>query len=380
MQEAIRILNVRLSKAGLPLKAQDTTLGPHAARMLYTRVGRIPVSILRTQSTQHAEYRDGEAGGFLDYFERFLLTYRPDALIALNPGPQPDPVFDLAFHIGKSVDLPTVLWLSDESAVNLTVMQNVDYCVVTSEYLRRRCWDSIGLVCKTLPHAFDWDEARLPRREPNVVTVLARTSPGEYRVGARIVERLSRVRPDIPVALVAEDWRVRHPVTAPAQVPWTVTEGPGPRSAPTQVYSETRILVAPSLGHGLFDRTVAEAMINGIPVLVSSRGALPETVGDAGLVIDIPEGYQPESTQVPRADDISPWVDTIIRLWDDSSLQTEVGERCAAHSQCWHPSRTIPIYEEFFRHLRPQPGPPLLPKWSDDWVRRLELPGGDRKR
>ena len=113
----------------------------------------------------------------------------------------------------------------------------------------------------------------------------------------------------------------------------------------------------------------------GIPVLVGNRGALPETVGDAGLVVDIPEVYQPDSTQVPRADDISPWVETIIRLWDDSSLRRQVGERCTAHSQRWHPSRTVPIYEEFFRHLRPQPGPPLLPKWSDDWVRRLDLPG-----
>ena len=61
-------------------------------------------------------------------------------MIALNPGPQPDLVFDLAFHVAKSVDVPTVLMLGDEIALNLTVMQNVDYCVVNSEYLR----DALG--------------------------------------------------------------------------------------------------------------------------------------------------------------------------------------------------------------------------------------------
>ena len=37
-----------------------------------------------------------------------------------------------------------------------------------------------------------------------------------------------------------------------------------------------------------FCRVAAEAMANGIPVIVSSRGALPEVVGDAGIILDIP--------------------------------------------------------------------------------------------
>ena len=36
-----------------------------------------------------------------------------------------------------------------------------------------------------------------------------------------------------------------------------------------------------------FCRVAAEAMANGIPVIVSSRGALPEVVGDAGIILDI---------------------------------------------------------------------------------------------
>ncbi len=297
-------------------------------------------------------------------------------MVALSPGPQPDPVFDLAFHMVKSVDIPTVLMLADETALNLTVMQNVDYCVVNSEYLRRRAWDAVGLVCKSLPHAFDWDQARLSRREPRAVTILARTSPGEFSVAAKLVEKLNRDRPDIPVVLV---WQAGHTQSLPTdlpQGPWTGVEGANRALSPGHICSDTKILVAPSLGHGLFDRSVAEAMINEIPVLVSNRGALPETIGDAGVVVDIPSCYQPDSPLIPRADDISPWVEAIVRLWEDSSLYRQVADRCSAHSQRWHPSRTIPIYEEFFRHLCPQPGPPLLPRWSDDGVRSLELPGG----
>ncbi len=340
------------------------------------RVGRIPVSALRTASVQPAEYQDAEAGSFLDYFERFLLTFRPDAMIALNPEPRPDPIFDLAFHVAKSVDIPTVLWLGEESAVNLTVMQNVDHCVVGSEHMRRRAWDSIGLICKVLPPAFDWDRARLEQRESRVVTVLARDTAGESRLAAKLLEKLGRTRPDIPVMTVSQDWRGGPTPADSPQSPGIGAYGHARGLSPEQLWAETRILVVPSLGHALFDRSTAEAMINGIPVVVSNRGALPEIVGEAGQVLDLPSSYQPEVPSVPWADDISPWVDAIVRLWDDPALCKEVGDRCAAHAQRWHPSRTIPVYEEFFRHLCPQPGPPMLPRWSDEWVRGLELPRG----
>ena len=365
-----------LSDAGLPFQIQDTMLGPHAARMIYTRVGEIPVSIFRTHSTQHAEYRAGEPGALLDYFETFLLTYRPDAMIALNPGRQPDLVFDLMFHIGKGIDIPTVLWLGDEVALNLTVMQNVDYCVVGSEFLRRQYWEAIGLVCQTLPHAFDWDQVRLPRREPQAVMILARDWSGELLIAGKIVEKLNRSRPDIPVILLGQDWKVRRPILGAPANPTSDPASPGTRLTPSQVYSGAKVLLVPSLGHALFDRSVAEAMINGIPVVVGDRGALPEVVGSAGLVADIPACYQPDSTRVPNADDISPWVDAVIRLWDDSRFCDQVSAECVAHSQCWHPDRVTPIYADFFRNLRPQPGPPLVPKWSDEAARRLDLDGG----
>jgi glycosyltransferase involved in cell wall biosynthesis len=63
-----------------------------------------------------------------------------------------------------------------------------------------------------------------------------------------------------------------------------------------------------------------EALINGIPVLASRRGGLPEVLERVGFLFDVPERYTPESRQVPTADEVAPWVQTIIRLWDDAEL------------------------------------------------------------
>ena len=106
--------------------------------MIYSRVGLIPVSVFGTRSSRPGEYSAEETPAILDYLEKFLLTFRPDAAMVLNPSGTPDLVFHAMFQVCKGYDLPTVLWLDDESTVNLVALQNVDYCVVTTEHLRRR--------------------------------------------------------------------------------------------------------------------------------------------------------------------------------------------------------------------------------------------------
>jgi glycosyltransferase involved in cell wall biosynthesis len=52
-----------------------------------------------------------------------------------------------------------------------------------------------------------------------------------------------------------------------------------------KLYEEASMLVLPSLDEG-FGMTAVEAMQAGVPVVASRRGALPEVVGDAGLLVD----------------------------------------------------------------------------------------------
>ncbi len=78
----------------------------------------------------------------------------------------------------------------------------------------------------------------------------------------------------------------------------------------------TKVLVMPSLmeNAGL---VAMEAMLNGIPVLGSNRGALPETIGADGLLLEIPARYTQQSPEIPTAEEVKPWVETVVRLWDD---------------------------------------------------------------
>jgi glycosyltransferase involved in cell wall biosynthesis len=120
--------------------------------------------------------------------------------------------------------------------------------------------------------------------------------------------------------------------------------------------------LVPSLWNEAWPLVPAEGMINGIPVLGSNRGGLPEPVGDAGFLFDIPPRYTPESRDLPSAREVEPWVETIVRLWDDPELYARYSQAARTRAQEWRPERLAPLWRDFFANVFPQPGPPLAPR------------------
>jgi glycosyltransferase involved in cell wall biosynthesis len=78
-----------------------------------------------------------------------------------------------------------------------------------------------------------------------------------------------------------------------------------------RLYREASMVLLPSLDEG-FGLPALEAMTIGVPVIVSSRGALPEVVGHAGLIVE--------------PDDVGGLADAMNRLLSDPAL----ARTCAA--------------------------------------------------
>jgi glycosyltransferase involved in cell wall biosynthesis len=72
------------------------------------------------------------------------------------------------------------------------------------------------------------------------------------------------------------------------------------------VYARTRVLIVPSRWQEAWGRVVTEAQLNGIPVLATRIGGLPESVGDGGQLFDL---------DAPASD----WARAIERLYDDEA-------------------------------------------------------------
>lgn len=101
------------------------------------------------------------------------------------------------------------------------------------------------------------------------------------------------------------------------------------------VYSGAEVLAYPSLYEGV-GLPALEAMACGTPVVASNASALPEVVGDAGLLVS------------PM--DIEAWVEALGRVLEDGDLRRELGEngRARAAGYTWEAAAlaTAAVYEK----------------------------------
>lgn len=103
----------------------------------------------------------------------------------------------------------------------------------------------------------------------------------------------------------------------------------------TRQYAEASIAVCPSLYEG-FGIPVLEAMACGLPLISSNGGALPEVVGDAGILVE--------------AGNIAALADAIYTLTLDENLQKEYSKRALERVNkhyCWQ--RVAKQYSTYYR-------------------------------
>jgi glycosyltransferase involved in cell wall biosynthesis len=120
---------------------------------------------------------------------------------------------------------------------------------------------------------------------------------------------------------------------------------------PREFYRVTRAILMPSIGKEAFGRVAVEALANGLPVLASDCGALPETLAGAGFVLPLPQRCIASPNEVPTAEEVLPWLSLINRLWDDPAFESEQHRLARSAAQRYHPDRLAGEYEAYFRRI-----------------------------
>jgi glycosyltransferase involved in cell wall biosynthesis len=174
---------------------------------------------------------------------------------------------------------------------------------------------------------------------------------------ARIAHELNQRRPDIPLLVVEGRGKAEWLAGCDLDLGGLrnlhrMANTPDPR----QFYRLSRAVLLPSLWQEAFGRVAVESLLNGIPVLASRRGGLPEALAGAGFLFDIPQEYTPSCRRAPAAAEVAPWLETIERLWDDRAFHAAQSERCRRAAQAWRPERLLPQLEEFFLQVLRGPG------------------------
>ena len=153
-----------------------------------------------------------------------------------------------------------------------------------SDFTARRWAALSGIACRVTPPVVRAEGVLAGTTGAHVLFV----NPVAIK-GVEFLFALAAACPELPF-LVVESWNLnpawrrfcRARARALGNIRWlAATDDMRP------VYAEARLLLMPSVWEEAFGRTAVEAQLNGLPVLASNRGALPEVVGEGGVTLDL---------------------------------------------------------------------------------------------
>jgi glycosyltransferase involved in cell wall biosynthesis len=353
-----------LDERGIPHTAGDgsgVVVGAAGVLMvdpphLRARVDGVPMTTDGRPIRTSQDPDEAEVAEFLRLFDGTVARFRPDVLVTYGG----DPLTMEILRRSRRLGMATVFTLHNFSYRSPGAFVDVDAVLVASRFSASYHRTALGIECTVIPYLIEWERVLIDHSDPDYVTFVNPSAEKGVFVFARIADELGRRRPDIPLLVVESrgteatlvscgiDLRDRDNVYLMSQTP-----------DPRDFWRVTRICLMPSLWNENQPLIAIEAMSNGIPVIGSDRGGIPETIGAAGVVEPLPDRLTASTRTLPEAEEVTPWVDAIIRLWDDAALRQEHRERALREVRRWSPEVLEPRYAEFFEGVGRRPASTL---------------------
>ncbi len=232
----------------------------------------------------------------------------------------------------------------------------IDAVLTPSEFLAERYRKEIGMESTPLPTPLDLEDVVAPERDPIFVTMVNPSIEKGLFFFARLAEELGRRQPKIAV-LAIESRGTAGMVQEAGQIGGfdlrrheSIMIG-GSVPKPRDIFENTRVLLAPSIWEEPSGRVVAEALVNGVPPVVSDRGGLAESCNGAGFVLPLPPGLTVK-TRVPVGPEaVEPWIDLIVKLAFDEPFYQEAVSRTREAARMYYPENLAPRYVDFFSQV-----------------------------
>ncbi len=340
LEEALATMELPAARAAAGLSRCGS------AEVFDLEVGGVRVTLMPTSSSRAERSPNPREGAiFLDLADQVCERFQPQVLLTYGG----HPVSLELMRRARARGIAVVFHLHNFGYNDRRGFENVSAIIFPSEYSRRFHQRRLGLDGVVIPDPIRLDRVIAESPEPTYVTLINPQPDKGVTVFARIALELNERRPQIPLLIV--EGRGTSEVLAKLPVDLSglanlnrMANTPAPRD----FYRVSRAVLMPSLWRESLGRVAIEAMANGIPVLASDRGALPETLGDAGFVFTLPERCTPASGVVPTAREVAPWVATIERLWDDPEFEARHRAQARAEARRWDWDSVAEMYQRFF--------------------------------
>lgn len=268
-----------------------------------------------------------ETNSFLNEYSRLLRVFKPDLVLGYGC----DSLCRSMWVEAKLLGIPTGYMLCNGNH-HFYRFPLHDVVLTDSQATADVYKETEGLTCHPYGIFIDPNHVIAQNRIPQCVTFINPAFAKGAAVVARIILMVNKIRPDITFQVVETRLGfvdAMKSLRAPGGEPGSAFNNQTFKNIAlrpasyevSQIYQNTGLLLAPSLWYESWGRVATEATMNGIPVLASKSGGLPEAVGDGGICLDTPASCSdiknPDKwLTLPSEEECQPWVDALIEMWD----------------------------------------------------------------
>ncbi|WGI24898.1 glycosyltransferase [Halomonas alkaliantarctica] len=312
------------------LKEQFPDLNAHRHQLIEAEDGPLTHQLVVSYSHNRNHFTTHEEGLWYNQYLYMLDSFKPDVVW---------------FYGGQTLDLlianeardrgiPVAFYLANGNYKASNWCRDVDLILTDSQATADMYRKEVGFFSKPVGKFIAPESFVAEHHERKHLLFVNPSWQKGASVFVQLAEKLERERPDIKLEVVEAraDW--------PAVLRETTRKMGELRGALSNVvvtpntndmrgpYSRARLVVAPSLWWESSGRMLAEAMLNGIPALITNRGGMPEMVGNAGMTFEFPDAcYVEPYQQLLSEDELQPLVDAVISLFDDEALYQSYVDR-----------------------------------------------------
>jgi glycosyltransferase involved in cell wall biosynthesis len=249
-------------------------------------------------------------------FPEVIATEKPDALVIQSVRPDSHDIATIAVQ----KNIKTFFYVHDVTTVermrHLPAIAGVEF-MANSRFTADLIRESMGLPCEIIPPLMKpWPSSAGAQQK--MVTMI---NPRGVKGGDIAIEVAEKCA-DIPFLLVeawsgksAEVRRLKQKAARLKNVTWM----PVQKDMRT-IYEMTRLLLVPSQCKETWGRVVTEAHFFGIPSIASRIGALPDTVGPGGVLVE------PDASATV-------WANAVRSLWDQPDVYHGYAQAAKIFSQ-----------------------------------------------
>jgi glycosyltransferase involved in cell wall biosynthesis len=231
--------------------------------------------------------------------------------------------------------------------------EHIDSVLTPSEFLADRYREQIGMKSTPLPTPLDLEDVLSAERDPIFFTMVNPSIEKGLFFFVRLAEEIGKRYPEI--ALLAIESRGTAGMVLQAGLvggfdlrrhEGVMIAGAVPK--PRDIFTNTRALLVPSVWEEPSGRVVAEALVNGVPPLVSDRGGLAESCNRAGFVLPLPKDLTVSTRRPVAAEAVEPWVEVIAKLAFDEPFYEEAVEKTREAARMYERQTLAARYVDYF--------------------------------